>query len=268
MRGILLAGGNATRLHPCTKTISKHLLPVYDKPMIHYPLSTLMLAGITEILIISTRRHTWQYEEALGDGHELGIKICYKEQMRPAGLPEAFLIGEDFIGDENVCLVLGDNIFYANNLTDLLEEGVRIVEAHLSGAHVWGYEVSDARRYGVLRFLEDNRFEVVEKPKDPPTNYAVPGIYFFDNTVAKMAKRLKPSARGELEIADLINTYSRRGFGSVDLIGRGMTWLDAGTFDSLLDAAQFVQTIQRRTGLRIGDIKETAQFMGYIQTSE
>lgn len=265
MKAILLAGGHGTRLYPATKILSKHLLCVFDKPMIYYPLSTLMLAGIQDILLISTRRDLPMYEELLGTGRELGINISYKEQLKPGGLPEAFLIGEDFIEDQNVCLTLGDNLFYGNDLIQKLDYGVQMVEAHLSGAHIWGLRVGDPSRYGVLHFRNgDKDFRIVEKPANAPSDYAVPGIYFFDNTVVKRAKELKPSARGELEIADLINKYAEDGFATVDTAGRGLAWLDLGTFDSLLDAAQFVQTIQHRTGLRIADLDEIARYMGYV----
>jgi glucose-1-phosphate thymidylyltransferase len=261
MKGIILAGGAGTRLNPLTKPISKQLIPIYDKPMIYYPLSTLMLAGIRDILIISTPKDLPKFKELFGDGEEIGLHFSYKEQPKPEGIAQAFIIGEDFIGDDSVCLILGDNLFYGHSLSNTLQNVAKLKE----GAIIFGYWVSDPQRYGIVKFNE--KTEVVgieEKPKSPKSNYAVPGIYFYDNEVVKIAKNLIPSARGELEITDVNLNYLKRGRLRVELLGRGYAWLDTGTPDSLIDASNYIATIERRQGLKIGCIEEVAYRMGYI----
>jgi glucose-1-phosphate thymidylyltransferase len=261
MKGIILAGGAGTRLYPVTKVISKQILPVYDKPMIYYPLSTLMLAGIRDVLIISTPRDIKFYEDLLGDGAFVGLNISYAVQPKPEGLAQAFLIGEDFIGDDTSCLVLGDNIFYGHNLPKLLKEASQITE----GATVFGYYVNDPQRYGVAEFDENGKvISLEEKPKNPKSNWAVTGLYFYDNTVVKKAKTLKPSARGELEITDLNRLYLEEGKLNVKLLGRGYAWLDTGTQYSLLQASNFIATIEERQGLKISCIEEIAYKKGFI----
>ncbi len=261
MKGIILAGGYGTRLYPVTKSISKHLLPVYDKPLIYYPLSVLMLAGIREILIISTERDIPLYQELLGNGNQLGLKFSYSIQEKPGGLAEAFLVGEHFIGGDKVALVLGDNIFYGQHFSDSLKKAGEIKE----GAIVFGYYVKDPRAYGVVELdANGNPVSLEEKPLKPKSHYAIPGLYFYDNKVVSIAKTLKPSSRGELEITDVNKEYLARGQLEVIPFGRGMAWLDAGTHDSLLDASNFIEAIQKRQGLYVACIEEIAYRMGYI----
>lgn len=264
MKGIILAGGSGTRLYPITKSISKQALPIYDKPMIYYPLSVLMLAGITDILIISTPRDITVFQELLQDGKQLGVNIQYKVQDHPNGLAEAFIIGEEFIGDDKVALVLGDNIFHGYGFTERLEKAVERKEAT-----IFGYHVSDPSSFGVVEFDEEfNVLSIEEKPKQPKSNYAVPGLYFYDNDVIEIAKNIKPSPRGELEITDINNEYLRRGKLKVELFGRGMAWLDTGTHRGLLDAANYVDAIQTRQGLYVSCIEEIAYRKGYISKEE
>jgi glucose-1-phosphate thymidylyltransferase len=261
MKGIILAGGAGTRLHPITEAISKQLLPVYDKPMIYYPLSALMLAGIREVLIISTPRDLPNFRSLLGDGSRLGMQFSYREQPSPDGLAQAFIIGEDFIGKDNVCMILGDNIFYGQGFGGILREASALKQ----GAVVFGYSVNDPERYGVVEF--DNQLRAIsleEKPANPKSNYAVTGLYFYDNTVASRARALKPSPRGELEITDLNRLYLNDGLLEVKLLGRGMAWLDTGTFDSLLQASNFIATLEQRQGLSASCIEEIAYKNGFI----
>jgi len=265
MKGIILAGGVGTRLNPLTKTISKQLIPVYDKPMIYYPLSTLMLAGIKDILIISTPQDLPKFMELFGDGQEIGLSIFYKEQPKPEGIAQAFIIGEEYIGDDSVCLILGDNIFYGHSFSATLQKMARLK----NGAYIFGYWVSDPQRYGIVEFNENNKVvSIEEKPKIPKSNYAVPGLYFYDNEVVNIAKNLKPSARGEIEITDVNLAYLRRGNLKVELLGRGYAWLDTGTPDSLLDASNYIATMERRQGLKIGCIEEVAFRMGYVDSKQ
>jgi glucose-1-phosphate thymidylyltransferase len=260
MKGIILAGGSGSRLHPLTQCMSKQLLPVYDKPMIYYPLSVLMLAGIREILIISTPQDLPRFQSVLGDGSTLGCRFEYAEQSTPNGLAQAFVIGEKFIGKDKVCLILGDNIFYAAGLSVLLESCL-----NPQGATVFAYHVSDPSRFGVVEFGADNKvISIEEKPKQPKSSYAVPGLYFYDNSVVNIAKGLKPSTRGEYEITDINREYLRQGKLSVKVFNRGTAWLDTGTFDSLLQAAQFVQIIEARQGFKIGCIEEIAWRKNFI----
>jgi len=264
MKGIILAGGSGTRLNPLTKGISKQLIPIYDKPMIYYPLSTLMLAGIKDILIISTPQDLPKFIDLFGDGKEIGLNISYKEQPKPEGIAQAFIIGEDFIGKDSVCLVLGDNIFYGHNLSMTLQKMAGLKE----GAYIFGYWVANPQRYGVVEFNENSDvISIEEKPQYPKSNYAVPGLYFYDNKVVDIAKNLKPSARGELEITDVNLTYLKRGNIKVELLGRGYAWLDTATPDSLLDASNYIATMERRQGLKIGCIEEVAFRIGYIDRS-
>jgi len=260
MKGIILAGGSGTRLHPLTLAVSKQLMPVYDKPMIYYPLSTLMYAGINEILIISTPQDLPLFEKLLGDGKSLGCTFEYAVQENPNGLAEAFIIGKDFIGEDKVALILGDNIFYGSGLKELLQEN-----NDPDGGVIYAYHVHDPERYGVVDFDKKGKaLSIEEKPKHPKSNYAVPGIYFYDNSVVGVAESIKPSARGELEITDVNNVFLRKGKLNVSILDKGTAWLDTGTFASLMQASQFVEVIEERQGLKIGAIEEAAYEMGYI----
>ena len=259
MKGIILAGGSGTRLYPITKGISKQLIPVYDKPMIYYPLSTLMLAGITDILVISTPEYTPLFEQLLGDGSDIGISLTYKVQEKPNGLAEAFILGADFIGDDSVCLILGDNIYYGSGLSKLVQEAAQKTD----GATVFGYHVNDPERFGVVDFDSNMKaLSIEEKPENPKSNYAVTGLYFYDNTVVEKAKNLKPSDRGELEITDINKLYLDEGKLDVKVMGRGYAWLDTGTHDSMMDAASFIATIQKRQNLKVACLEEIAYRMG------
>jgi glucose-1-phosphate thymidylyltransferase len=265
MKGIILAGGSGTRLYPITSSISKQMLPVYDKPMIYYPLSILMLAGIREILIISTPRDLPGFRNLLGDGNSLGLRFSYKEQPSPDGLAQAFILGEEFIGNDTVCMILGDNIFYGHGLGDALLKTAKLRK----GACVFGYFVNDPERYGVVEFDSDKKaISLEEKPVKPKSNYAVTGLYFYDNTVVKKAKELKPSPRGELEITDLNRVFLEEGTLEVKLMGRGMAWLDTGTYESLLQAANFIATLEQRQGLKASCIEEIAYNRGFINKSQ
>ena len=268
MKGIILAGGYGTRLYPSTKAISKQLIPIYDKPMIYYPLSMLMLAGIREVLIISTEEDIPKYKLLLSDGKSLGMKFSYKIQPSPNGLAEAFIIGEDFIGNDNVCLILGDNIFYGNDLPEKLRNAAAEVNAS-NNAVVFSYFVNDPQRYGVIEFdSDDNAISIEEKPSSPKSNYAVSGLYFYPNDVIEIAKKQKPSERGELEITDTNKSYLTKGQLKVEKMARGYTWLDTGTHESLLEASQFVQILEKRQGVKISCIEEIAYRMGFIQKND
>ena len=261
MKGIILAGGSGTRLYPLTKGVSKQILPIYDKPMIYYPLSTLMLAGLQEILIISTRRDIPAFQGLLGNGHQLGLKLSYAVQEQPNGIAEAFLIGEEFIGEDRVALILGDNIFYARGFSDILRRAMK----HQEGATVFGYQVNNPSEFGIVEFdREWNVLSIEEKPKYPKSNYAVPGLYFYDNQVVEISKKIQPSPRGEKEITAVNNEYLHRGQLRVELFGRGMAWLDTGTHAGLLEASNFVSIVQRRQGLYISCVEEIAYRRGYI----
>lgn len=268
MKGIILAGGSGTRLYPITKGVSKQLLPIYDKPMIYYPLSVLMLAGIKEILIISTPDDLCNFKKLLGTGNDLGISLSYEEQPSPDGLAQAFIIGEDFIGNDDVCLVLGDNIFYGHGLTNMLQSAKDNVKKYKK-ATVFGYYVNDPERYGVADFdSKGNVISIEEKPEEPKSNYAVVGLYFYPNSVVKIAKEVKPSNRGELEITSVNQKFLENKSLKVELMGRGYAWLDTGTHDSLMEAGQFIETIEKRQGLKVACLEEIALFMGYINKEQ
>ncbi|MCT3049765.1 glucose-1-phosphate thymidylyltransferase RfbA [Leuconostoc mesenteroides] len=265
MKGIILAGGSGTRLYPITKATSKQLVPIYDKPMIYYPLSVLMLAGVKDILLISTPEYIKQFEELFGNGHEIGLNIEYAIQEEPRGLADAFIVGADFIGDDAVALVLGDNIFYGAGLSEKLQEAA----LKTSGATVFGYQVKDPERFGVVEFDKDGKaLSIVEKPEQPKSNYAVTGLYFYDNDVVEIAANVKPSERGEIEISDINQAYLERGDLDVQVMGRGYAWLDTGTHDSLLEASSFIATIQKQQNLKVASLEEIAYRMGYIDIAQ
>jgi len=265
LKGIILAGGKATRLYPITRGVCKQLLPIYDKPMIYYPLTVLMLAGIKEILVISTPKDLPRFKDLLGDGKDLGIKLDYVVQSEPKGIAQSFILGEKFIGKDSVCLILGDNIFYGFNLRELLRNSAKIKD----GGVVFGYSVKDPARYGVIEFNKRCKvISIAEKPRKPKSNWVVSGLYFYDNNVVSIAKKLKPSSRGELEITSINNEYIKKGKLKVQFLGRGHAWLDTGTLDSLIDASLFIKTIEERQGLKIGCPEEVAYRMGYIKRAE
>jgi len=268
MKAIILAGGSGTRLYPVTISVCKQLLPIYDKPMIYHPLSVIMLAGLRDILIISTPQDLPRFRDIFRDGSQLGLNFSYREQQNPNGLAEAFILGEEFIGDDNVCLILGDNVFYGHGLTELLKKAVEDVSAK-GGATVFGYYVNDPERYGVVEFDQSGKvLSIEEKPKAPKSNYAVTGLYFYDNRVVEIAKGIKPSERGELEITDVNRWYLGNGKLRVELLGRGYAWLDTGTHDSLLEASEFIATIEKRQGLKLACIEEIAYLLGYIDKTQ
>ena len=268
MKAIILAGGSGTRLYPVTISVCKQLLPIYDKPMIYHPLSVLMLAGIRDILIISTPQDLPRFRDIFRDGSQLGLNFSYKEQQDPNGLAEAFLLGEEFIGSDDVCLILGDNVFYGHGLTEILMKAVGDV-SEKQGATIFGYYVNDPERYGVVEFdRSGNALSIEEKPKVPKSNYAVTGLYFYDNQVVEIAKGIKPSERGELEITDVNREYLKNGKLRVELLGRGYAWLDTGTHDSLLEASEFIATIEKRQGLKLACIEEIAYSLGYIDKAQ
>ena len=268
MKGIVLAGGSGTRLYPVTKAISKQLLPIYDKPMVYYPISVLMLAGIRDILIISTPEDISKFENLLSDGAQFGVNFSYKIQPSPDGLAQAFILGEDFIGNDSAALVLGDNVFYGQSFSKTLQNAVNRVEAS-GGATVFGYRVRDPQRFGVVEFDENGKaLSIEEKPKNPKSNYAVTGLYFYDNKVVEYAKNLKPSSRGELEITDLNNIYLKNNKLHVELLGRGFAWLDTGTHESLLQAGQYVQTVENNQGIKIACLEEIAYNMGFLKKED
>ena len=265
MKGIILAGGSGTRLYPITMAVSKQLIPVYDKPMVYYPLSVLMLSGIREVLIITTPEDESRFKSLLKDGSQFGLDISYAVQPKPEGLAQAFIIGKDFIGDDTVCLVLGDNIFYGHGLPEILQKASQMEE----GGIIFGYWVKDPERYGVVEFDSSRRvLSIEEKPKKPKSSYAVPGLYYFDSDVVGIASKLKPSARGELEIADVMKEYLKNGTLRIDLLGRGFAWLDTGTHESLIEASVFIETIEKRQGLKISCPEEIAYRMGFIDANQ
>jgi len=265
MKGIILAGGKATRLYPITKGVCKQMLPIYDKPMIYYPLSVLMLSGIKDILIISTPKDTPRFKDLLGNGSGLGIRLSYAVQPEPKGIAQSFVIAEDFIGSDSVCLILGDNIFYGYNLSELLQQSARIK----NGAVIFGYYVKDPQRYGVLELDKKGKvISIEEKPRKPKSNWAVSGLYFYDNSVVRIAKKIRPSKRGELEITSVNNEYAKKGLLKAELLGRGSAWLDTGTYESLINASIFIKTIEDRQGLKIGCIEEVAYRMGFINKKQ
>lgn len=265
MKGIILAGGKGTRLYPLTKAVSKQLLPVYDKPLIYYPLSILLIAGIKDILIITTPDDSHMYKKLFGDGSHIGISVSYKVQKSPRGLADAFILGSDFIGNDSVCLILGDNVFYGQSMTEILKDAIN----NNAGATIFGYPVKDAREFGVVEFDENNKvISIEEKPERPKSNYAVPGLYFYDNHVVEIAKNVKPSVRGEIEITDINNVYLKNNSLKVCLFGRGMAWFDTGSPESMLKAAEFIQTVQDRQGFYISCIEEIAWRRGFITTEQ
>ena len=268
MKGIILAGGSGTRLYPLTLAICKQLLPIYDKPMIYYPLSVLMLAGIRDILIISTPTDLPKFQELFGDGSQIGVWFSYKVQPKPEGLAQSFVLGEEFIGNDNVCLILGDNIFYGDGLTERLSKTVKSIESN-GGSTVFGYYVNDPQRYGIISFDDNGTItSIEEKPQHPKSNYAVTGLYFYDNSVVKIAKNIKPSARGELEITDVNNAYLHQKKLRIELLGRGYAWLDTGTYESLLEAGEFIAMMEKRQGLKIACVEEIAYNYKYINEEQ